>query len=109
VPGWRGLPSGSLLFPRFSGPKVPSRLRITTLAEQVTVQANAPRGLSVDTAGTRVRKSAAGVLMDRDGCRAFIASRPDNYVAVLGLKTLEVTRHIDVGGDPDGLAWAIRP
>jgi hypothetical protein len=27
----------------------------------------------------------------------------------LGLKTLEVTRHIDVGGDPDGLAWAIRP
>jgi len=25
------------------------------------------------------------------------------------LKTLEVTGHIDVGGEPDGLAWAVRP
>jgi YVTN family beta-propeller protein len=47
--------------------------------------------------------------MDRDGNRAFIACGPDNYVAVLDLKTLEVTGHIDVGGEPDGLAWAIRP
>jgi YVTN family beta-propeller protein len=52
---------------------------------------------------------AAGILMDRDGNRAFIACGPDNYVAVLDLKTLEVTSHIDVGGEPDGLAWAIRP
>jgi len=52
---------------------------------------------------------AAGILMDPDGARAFIACTPDNYVAVLDLKTLEVTGHIDVGGEPDGLAWAIRP
>ena len=52
---------------------------------------------------------AAGILMDRDGNRAFISCGPDNYVAVLDLKTLEVTSHIDVGGEPDGLAWAIRP
>ncbi|WP_283247190.1 hypothetical protein [Corallococcus exiguus] len=33
---------------------------------------------------------------------------PDNDVAVIDLKTLEVTGHIDVGGRPDGLAWAVR-
>lgn len=52
---------------------------------------------------------AAGILMDRDGNRAFISCGPDNYVTVLDLKTLAVTGHIDVGGEPDGLAWAIRP
>lgn len=51
---------------------------------------------------------AAGILVDSDGTRAFISCGPDNYVAVLDLKTLEVTGHIDVGGEPDGLAWAIR-
>jgi len=57
----------------------------------------------------KIGHGAAGILMDRDGKRAFIACGPDNYVAVLDLKTLEVTSHIDVGGEPDGLAWAIRP
>jgi YVTN family beta-propeller protein len=52
---------------------------------------------------------AAGILMDPAGNRAFIACGPDNFVAVLDLKTLEVTGKIDVGGEPDGLAWAIRP
>ena len=52
---------------------------------------------------------AAGIFMDPDGSRAFVACSADNYVAVIDLKTLEVTRHIDVGGVPDGLAWAIRP
>jgi YVTN family beta-propeller protein len=47
--------------------------------------------------------------MDPEDNRAFIACTPDNYVAVLDLKTLAVTGHIDVGGEPDGLAWAIRP
>ena len=56
----------------------------------------------------KIGHGAAGILMDQDGNRAFIACGPDNYVAVLDLKTLEVTGHIDVGGEPDGLAWAIR-
>jgi YVTN family beta-propeller protein len=51
---------------------------------------------------------AAGILMDPDGSRAFIGCTADNYVAVVDLKTLEVTGHLDVGGGPDGLAWAIR-
>jgi YVTN family beta-propeller protein len=57
----------------------------------------------------KIGHGAAGILMDRDANRAFISCGPDNYVAVLDLKTLEVTAHIDVGGEPDGLAWAIRP
>ena len=52
---------------------------------------------------------AAGILMDADGSRAFVACTADNYVAVVDLKTLEVTGHIDVGGGPDGLAWAVQP
>ena len=51
---------------------------------------------------------AAGLLMDSAGGRAFVACTPDNYVAVVDLKTLEVTGHVDVGGEPDGLAWAVR-
>jgi hypothetical protein len=54
----------------------------------------------------KIGHGATGILMDRDGNRAFIACGPDNYVyvAVLDLKTLAVTGHIDVGGEPDGLA-----
>lgn len=50
---------------------------------------------------------AAGILMQPDGSRVFVACTPDNYVAVIDMKTLEVSGHIDVGG-PDGLAWAVR-
>ena len=57
----------------------------------------------------RIGHGAAGILMDPEGGRAFISCGPDNYVAVLDLKSLEVTGHIDVGGEPDGLAWAVRP
>jgi YVTN family beta-propeller protein len=51
---------------------------------------------------------AAGILMDTDGSRAFVGCTPDNYVAIIDLRTLEVTGHINLGG-PDGLAWAVRP
>lgn len=56
-----------------------------------------------------VGRGAAGILMDPFGERVFVACTPDNYVAVVDLKTLGVTGHIDVGGGPDGLAWAVRP
>jgi YVTN family beta-propeller protein len=57
----------------------------------------------------KIGHGAAGILMQPDGARAFIACGPDNYVAVLDLKTLEVVGHIDAGGEPDGMAWAVRP
>ena len=56
----------------------------------------------------KIGKGAAGILMDPDGSRAFVACSADNYIAVIDLKTLEVTSHFEVGGVPDGLAWAIR-
>ena len=56
----------------------------------------------------KLGKGAAGILMDPDGSRAFVACSADNYIAVIDLKTLEVTSHFEVGGVPDGLAWAIR-
>ena len=51
---------------------------------------------------------AAGILVDDDGSWVFIGCTADNYVAVVDLKTLQVTTHIDVKG-ADGLAWAVRP
>ena len=49
---------------------------------------------------------AAGILIQPDGTRAFIGCTPDNYIAVVDLRTWQVTGHIDAGGNPDGLAWA---
>ena len=57
----------------------------------------------------KIGHGAGGILMDPEATRAFIACSPDNYVAVLDLKTFLVTGHLDVGDEPDGLAWAIRP
>ena len=57
----------------------------------------------------KIGHGAAGILMDPDGSRAFVACSADNYIAVVDLKTLEVTSHFEVGGVPDGLAWAVRP
>ena len=51
---------------------------------------------------------AAGILMDPNGTRVFVACTGDNYIAIIDLKTLEVIDHLDVGGGPDGMEWATR-
>jgi YVTN family beta-propeller protein len=56
----------------------------------------------------KIGHGAAGILMQPDGTRAYVSCGPDNYVAVVDLKTLEVVGHINAGGEPDGLAWAVR-
>jgi YVTN family beta-propeller protein len=56
----------------------------------------------------KIGSGAAGIAMQPDGSRAYVACTPDNYVAVIDLKSLEVVGKIDAGGNPDGLAWAIR-
>ncbi len=56
----------------------------------------------------KIGHGAAGILMDPVSPRAFVACSADNNIAVIDLKTLEVTSRLDVGGVPDGLAWAIR-
>jgi len=50
-------------------------------------------------------KSTEGILILPDGARALVAVSGDDKVAVLDLKTLEVTTTFATGQDPDGLAW----
>jgi len=50
---------------------------------------------------------AAGILMQPDGQRAYVACTPDDYIVVIDLKSLTVTGKITAGRQPDGLAWAI--
>jgi DNA-binding beta-propeller fold protein YncE len=49
---------------------------------------------------------SAGILIVADGSRAFVAVSEKNKVAVVDLKSLEVTGEIPTGKQPDGLAWA---
>jgi YVTN family beta-propeller protein len=56
----------------------------------------------------KVGHGAAGILMQPDGSRAFVACTPDNYVVAIDLKSLEVSGKISAGKNPDGLAWAQR-
>ncbi|HTZ96603.1 MAG TPA: hypothetical protein VMB18_09415 [Terriglobales bacterium] len=94
---------------------VPSanRLKFTLDGKLVLVSMLREPDLAVFNAATRkeikrvpVGHGSAGILMQPDGGRAFVACSPDNYVAVVDLKSLEVVGHIDAGRGPDGLAWA---
>jgi YVTN family beta-propeller protein len=51
---------------------------------------------------------AAGILIAPDGARAYVAVSTADKVAVVDLKTMEVTAQISAGKQPDGLAWAVR-
>jgi YVTN family beta-propeller protein len=51
---------------------------------------------------------AAGILIAPDGSRAYVAVSSADKIAVIDLKTLEVTGQIDAGKQPDGMAWAVR-
>jgi YVTN family beta-propeller protein len=75
------------------------------------------RGSDVTVIDTATRKTvkriavghgAAGIQMQPDGARAFVACSPYGYVAVINLHSLEVAGRIEAGRDPDGLAWATR-
>jgi YVTN family beta-propeller protein len=56
-----------------------------------------------------VGRGAAGIQVQPDGARAYVACSPDNYIVIIDLKTLEVAGRIEAGRQPDGLAWAVRP
>jgi len=51
---------------------------------------------------------AAGILIVPDGSRAYVAVSGKDKVAVLDLKTLEISGNISTGKQPDGLAWVQR-
>jgi YVTN family beta-propeller protein len=56
----------------------------------------------------KLGRGAGGILMQPDGQRAYVACSPDDFVAVIDLKTLEMTGRIEPGPNPDGMAWAVR-
>lgn len=97
---------------------VPSanRLKFTPDGRLVLVSSG-PNLVVLDAATRQVVKriqvgheghGAGGVLVEPGGARAFVSCGPDNYVAVIDLRTLEMTGHIAAGNSPDGLAWAVR-
>jgi len=92
-----------------------NRLKFTTDGKMVFISSLQSGNLAIYNSKTHreikkinIGHGAAGILMDLNGTRAFVACSPDNYIAVVDLKTLEITGHIDVGGEPDGLAWAVQ-
>ncbi len=92
-----------------------NRLKFTPDGKRVLITSLRTGDLFIYDAATRKEikrintgRGAAGILVDGDGSRAFIGCTGDNYIAVVDLKTLEITGHIALGGS-DGLAWADRP
>jgi YVTN family beta-propeller protein len=51
---------------------------------------------------------AAGILMEPNGSRAFVAVSGANKVVAVNLKSLTVTGEIAPLGEPDGMAWAVK-
>ena len=89
-----------------------NRLKFTPDGKLVLVSMLGGGDLVVLDASTRkevkrvpIGHGAAGIEMQPDGSRAFVACTPDDYVAVIDLKKLEVVGHIDAGGNPDGMTW----
>ena len=92
-----------------------NRLKFTLDGKRAFVSSLRGADLAVFDVSTRedvkrikLGRGAAGILMQPDGSLAYVACSPDNYVAVIDLKTLEVIGQIDAGQEPDGLAWATR-
>jgi YVTN family beta-propeller protein len=92
-----------------------NRLKFTPDGKLVFVSTLDGPDLAVFDAATRkdvkrvkIGHGAAGILMQPDGERAFVACTPDDYVAVIDVKSLEMTGKIAAGKQPDGLAWAVR-
>jgi len=92
-----------------------NRLKFTPDGKRVLVSMLGLPDVAVFDAASRheikqipVGHGAAGIVMQPDGARAFVACTPDNYVAVIDLSTSTVIGHINAGGEPDGMTWTIR-
>jgi len=93
-----------------------NRLKFTPDGKQVLVSSLRSGDFFVFDAASHIEikrlnigHGGAGILVDADGSRAFVGCTGDNYVAIIDLKKLEVIGHLDIGGGPDGLAWAVKP
>ncbi len=89
-----------------------NRLKFTPDGKLVLVSAG-PDAVIFDAATRKevkrlpVGRGSGGILVQPDGARAFVACGADSYIAVIDLKTLTVVSHFEVGGNPDGMAWAV--
>jgi YVTN family beta-propeller protein len=95
-----------------------NRLKITPDGKHVLIAglgSAGPTGANLVVFDAASRKEAkqlnlggpsSGILIAPDGSRAFVAVSAKNKVAVVDLKTLEVTGEVQVGKGPDGLGWA---
>ncbi len=90
-----------------------NRLKFTPDGKLVFVSTLNGPDVSIFDAATRavvkrvkVGRGAAGIQMHPDGSVAYVACTPDDYVAIINLKSLEVTGHLDAGKQPDGMAWS---
>jgi YVTN family beta-propeller protein len=90
-----------------------NRLKFTLDGKLVLVSTLGGPNLTVIDAATRktvkvvpMGDGAAGILMEPGGARAFVACSPNDYVAVIDLKTMTVVGKIEAGPEPDGMAWA---
>ncbi|HEX4461860.1 MAG TPA: YncE family protein [Polyangia bacterium] len=93
-----------------------NRLKFTPDGKFVVVSSLGRAGVAVFDAKTRTEVKrfdtlvgCAGIQMQPDGARVFVACSRGNYIAVIDAKTWTIAGKIDVGGEPDGLAWAARP
>jgi YVTN family beta-propeller protein len=69
--------------------------------ELVIVDARARREIKRVALG----KNPEGILIPPAGGVAYVAVNGDNFVAVVDLKTWQVTKKIQTGAGPDGMAW----
>jgi YVTN family beta-propeller protein len=58
-----------------------------------------------ERARIKLGRIPTGILIAPDG-NAYVACSGENYIAVVDLKSLQVSRTIATGGSPDGMAWA---
>jgi YVTN family beta-propeller protein len=93
-----------------------NRLKFTPDGKLVLITSLSGAGLAILDSATHkelkripIARGAAGIQLQPNGSRAFIACTGEGYVAVLDLKTLEIAARIDAGPGPDGLAWSVRP
>lgn len=91
-----------------------NRLKFTPDGARVLVSSLRGGDLTIFDAASRkeitrlkLGHGTAGILVQPNGERAFVACSPDNYIVVVDLKSLQDVGHINVGPNPDGLAWAV--
>ena len=97
------------------GTKRSNRLRFTPDGGRVLVSdLDGNEVIVIDAASRRevkripMGRTPEGILMAKDGSRAYVAEAGENRIAMIDLKTLAVTGHFATGDGPDGMAWSDR-